>query len=114
MSGKSVKKDSSVPQRPPPSRNRQEENLRVIRHRTGLEIQQTGIYRVHHHDHRLPHEVTLLRGEFFPRCSQCGTAVEFELLKAAPEIDGAGGFRVVLYELPSEDEAEEKADAESA
>lgn len=90
--------------------------MRVIRHRTGFEIQQTGIYRVHHDNHRLPHEVTLLRGESFPRCSQCGSAVEFELLKAAPEIDGAGGFRVVLYELPSEDEKdkEEKADAESA
>lgn len=88
--------------------------MRVIRHRTGLEIQQTGIYRVHHDNHRLPHEVTLLRGESFPRCSQCGSAVEFELLKAAPEIDGAGGFRVVLYELPSEDATKEKADAESA
>jgi RNA polymerase-binding transcription factor DksA len=114
MSGKAGKRHSSVTQRPPPSESRQKENLRVIRHRTGLEIQQTGIYRVHHDNHRLPHEVTLLKGESFPRCSQCGSAVEFELLKAAPEIDLAAGFRVVLYELPSQDDTEEKANAESA
>lgn len=114
MSGKVVKNDSSVVQRPPPSSNKTKGDLRVIRHRTGLEIQQTGIYRVHHDKHRLPHEVTLLKGESFPRCSQCGSVVEFELLRAAPGIDGVGGFRVVLYELPSEDDTDEKAEAESA
>ena len=89
-------------------------NLRVIKHRTGLKIRQTGIYTVFHAEHRLPHEVTLLKGETFPRCSQCGTSVEFELLKAAPEISGSGGFRVVLYELPAVEEPEEKSNAESA
>ncbi|MCI0347936.1 MAG: hypothetical protein L0Z53_00790 [Acidobacteriales bacterium] len=89
-------------------------NLRVIRYRTGLKIRQTGIFTVHHAEHRLPHEVTLLKGETFPRCSQCGTSVEFELLTAAPEINGSGGFRVVLYELPAAEDVEEKSDAESA
>jgi hypothetical protein len=90
--------------------------LRVIRYRTGLKIRDTGIYTVYHSDHRLPHEVTLLKGESFPRCSQCGAAVEFELVKAAPEVNGTrGGFRVVLYELPAEESEEKgKADAESA
>jgi methylthioribose-1-phosphate isomerase len=73
---------------------------------------------VFHDKHRLPHEVTLLKDETFPRCSQCGAAVEFELIRAAPGMDAVGGFRVVLYELPAENQAaenaEEKADAESA
>lgn len=95
--------------------NGRDNNLRVIRFRTGLKIRQTGIYTVYHAEHRLPHQVTLLKGESFPRCSQCGTSVEFALLKAAPEIIGSGGFRVVLYELPAAEDAEkEKSDAESA
>jgi hypothetical protein len=97
----------------PATESGRDSNLRVIRYRTGLKIRQTGIYTVFHAEHRLPHEVTLLKGETFPRCSQCGTSVEFELQKAAPEISGAGGFRVVLYELPAE-EAAEKSEAESA
>jgi hypothetical protein len=44
--------------------------------------------------------------------------VDFELLKAAPEINTAGGFRIVLYELPAEEVKEDavggKAEAESA
>jgi hypothetical protein len=107
-----VASQADVGKAPENGRNR---NLRVIRYRTGLKIRQTGIYTVYHAEHRLPHEVTLLKGETFPRCSQCGTSVEFALLKAAAQISGAGGFRVVLYELPAAEEAEEeKADAESA
>ena len=94
--------------------NGRDHNLRVIRFRTGLKIRQTGIYTVYHAEHRLPHEVTLLKGEAFPRCSQCGTSVEFELLKSAPEMGVAGGFRVVLYELPADEDLEEKSNAESA
>jgi hypothetical protein len=113
MSRKARNHDSSRAASPEASENSQGGNLRVIRHRTGLKIRQTGIYTVYHAEHRLPHEVTLLKGETFPRCSQCGTSVEFELLKAAPEIDGSGGFRVVLYELPAS-ETKEETDAESA
>jgi len=56
----------------------------------------------------------LLKGEYFPRCSKCGSAVQFELVKAAPDVGAAGGFRIVLYELPAEEEPEEKAEAEAA
>jgi len=88
--------------------------LQALRFRTGLKIRQTGIYRVLHSKHRLPHEVTLLKGEYFPRCSNCGSAVQFELVQTAPDMGAAGGFRIVLYELPAEEELEEKADAEAA
>jgi|SRR5215475_110158 len=113
MSSKAKERGASRA-KPESSRKSRDSNLRVIRHRTGLKIRQTGIYTVYHAEHRLPHEVTLLKGEAFPRCSECGASVEFELLKAAPEINESGGFRVVLYELPASEVEEEKTDAESA
>jgi hypothetical protein len=83
--------------RRPPARNRG--NLEVLRYKTGLRIPQSGIYRVHHSEHRLPHDVTLLAGEYFPRCAQCGLDVQFELVRAAPEVNNSD-FQVVVYELP--------------
>lgn len=77
--------------------------------RTGETIPQSGIYLVIHDKHRLPHEVTLLKDEEFPRCAKCQNAVTFQLLQAAEEMmDMASqhSFRVRLYELPA-DEAEE-------
>ena len=68
-------------------------------YRTGLTISQSGIYKVTHSRHRLPHEVTLLAGELFPRCSSCGDKVQFELITAANDLEKSK-FRVVLYELP--------------
>jgi hypothetical protein len=69
-------------------------------HRTGQEIPKSGIYRVIHRQHRLPHEVTLLNGETFPRCAKCGNLVEFELIQAASyHLDG-DSFHVRLYALP--------------
>ena len=67
--------------------------------RTGETIKESGIYRVHHNQHRLPHEVTLLQGQDFPRCTRCDDGVSFELVLAAP-------FRIYLNELPvADDEA---------
>lgn len=68
-------------------------------YRTGLIIPQSGIYKVTHSRHRLPHEVTLLAGEVFPRCSSCGDKVQFQLITAANEPERSK-FRVVVYELP--------------
>src|SRR5579859_6055896 len=47
---------------------------------SGKRIPESGIYRVSHTQHRLPHAVTLLKGEHFPVCLQCQEAVHFELL----------------------------------
>ena len=82
--------------RPPASKSG---DLEVIRYNTGWRIPRSGIYRVLHSEHRLPHDVTLLDGEYFPRCAQCGNDVQFELLRAAPGIKD-GDFHVVVYELP--------------
>jgi hypothetical protein len=50
------------------------------------EILESGVYQVQHYRHRLYHEVTILRGDTFPLCSECGNNVRFRLVKAAPEI----------------------------
>lgn len=79
------------------------------RFRTGERIPYSGIYRVFHEGHRLPHEVTLIDGETFPRCLKCDYAVEFELLQTAPDLRNDGGFRVVLFGLPADENLEESS-----
>jgi len=80
---------------------------------SGERIPFSGIYRVNHGNHRLPHEVTLLEGAEFPPCAQCDYLVFFELVHAAPHLAGAAQqrFAVKLYAIPalSEDEAEARA-----
>jgi hypothetical protein len=73
--------------------------------RCGDKILESGIYRVYHENHRLPHEVTLLRDQLFPKCSKCENAVHFELVRSAPDITLAP-FKVALYALPENDEEE--------
>ena len=82
--------------------------------RPGEPIVETGIYRVFHGDHRMTHEVTLLKGQSFPECRECGRVVHFELVKAVPAID-QNEFRVRLYQLPHPgDESEQETSEESA
>jgi len=72
-------------------------------YKTGEEIPTSGVYRVTHSEHRLPHEVMLLRGEKFPKCQACSDAVAFRLLRAAKEIsrdEKSLIFNVALYEIP--------------
>jgi hypothetical protein len=76
-------------------------------YKTGEQIATSGVYRVTHSGHRLPHEVTLLRGERFPKCQQCSNAVTFKLLRAAQEItrgEKSLTFNVALYEIPALDD----------
>jgi len=68
------------------------------RHKTGQEIPLSGIYRVYHREHRLPHEVSLLVGEIFPSCAKCGNAVRFALVQGA-EVEPQS-FRVKLHQIP--------------
>jgi hypothetical protein len=72
----------------------------------GDKIPESGIYRVVHRNHRLPHEVTLLRDQLFPRCAKCEDSVYFELVRSAPDITLAP-FKVALYSLPCSDEEED-------
>lgn len=70
--------------------------------RAGEAISDSGIYWVHHFEHRNPHEVTLLRNEIFPACAKCGDRVYFELVKAVPGLEEKD-FRIRLYEIPLEE-----------
>jgi hypothetical protein len=67
--------------------------------KTGAIIPDSGIYRVSHSAHRLPHEVTLLKGETFPKCQKCAECVTFELIRAMDVVPSSLS-RVKLYELP--------------
>jgi len=73
--------------------------------RTGETILQSGIYRVIHRHHRLPHEVTLLRDEQFPKCGKCQDQVFFELVRGVVVAEEAllSCSPIRLYELPSLD-----------
>jgi hypothetical protein len=70
--------------------------------RTDEIVPQSGVYKVRHQKHRLPHEVSFLRDQQFPRCAQCQNAVIFELLRAVTDEAEAGisSPRICLYELP--------------
>ena len=74
--------------------------------RCGDKILESGIYRVYHRNHRLAHEVTLLRDQLFPKCIKCEDSVYFELVRSAPDIT-LGPFKVALYALPERDEEED-------
>ena len=72
------------------------------RFKTGTVIPASGIYSVHHLAHRLTHEVTLLKGEIFPKCQKCADAVTFKLVRMSTYQTAAKDFswRITLYELP--------------
>lgn len=86
--------------------------LPILYFRPGEPILATGIYRVFHGEHRVCHEVTLLAGEVFPKCAECGEDVHFQLLREAPLLNTDGSFRVRLYQVPHP--AKEEAEPESA
>jgi hypothetical protein len=67
--------------------------------KVGDEVPESGIYRVIHRQHRVPHEVTLLQGEKFPPCDLCDDAVVFKLLRLAPQLASGQGL-IVLHRLP--------------
>src|SRR5581483_11453515 len=70
------------------------------RFKTGQKVPESGIYKVHHDLHRLPHEVTLLAGSPFPRCQKCLDVVEFEAQQLAPSGVAEQRGPILLYELP--------------
>jgi hypothetical protein len=43
----------------------------------GTTAPHSGIYRVYHYQHRLPHSVILLKDDLLPACHSCGDRVEF-------------------------------------
>ena len=81
------------------------------RFQTGGTVPTTGIYKVSHAEHSLPHEVILSCGDIFPRCAKCNDVVMFELVR---EVRAKFEYQPIqVYELPEIDE-EEKADSANA
>ena len=56
-------------------------------YRPGENVRRSGLYRVYHDAHRLMHVVTLLVGDLFPCCKQCGESVRFELLRTVKDAE---------------------------
>jgi hypothetical protein len=83
---------------------------RKAMYRTGQAVPESGIYRITHSEHRLPHEVTLLKDQKFPRCCKCADLVLFEPVALAPTMVDRRG-QIVLYELPC---LEHESDQQSA
>jgi len=46
----------------------------------------SGVYRVHHYAHRMPHTVIILEGDLLPSCNQCGQYVQFAPMAPAEPI----------------------------
>ncbi len=84
--------------------HRRSYELRML---TGDTVPESGIYRVIHQGHRLPHEVTL-RGQQFPRCSRCADRVVFQVIRTVPQLSELREA-VILYELPAFDTDEGKS-----
>ena len=55
--------------------------------RSGNLAPRSGIYRVHHYAHRVPHTVIILAGTVLPRCKRCGNRVQFVPIVAGEPIE---------------------------
>jgi hypothetical protein len=53
----------------------------------GAVAARSGIYRVHHYAHRMPHLVTITAGTVLPKCKRCGDKVRFMPMVAAEPIN---------------------------
>jgi YjzC-like protein len=59
----------------------------------GEEVPASGVYTVRHNLHRDNHSATIFKGERFPACARCGTAVRFVLLRRAATIAEESDFQ---------------------
>ena len=57
------------------------------RFRSGGVVPRSGVYRVHHYAHRVPHTVIILGETIFPRCKRCGDRVQFVPVVAGDPIE---------------------------
>jgi hypothetical protein len=52
----------------------------------------SGVYRVHHYAHRMPHSVTVTAGTVLPACRRCGDKVRFAPMIPAEPISNDVDF----------------------
>lgn len=58
-----------------------------VRLHAGATAPRSGVYRVHHQRHRMPHLVIILEGDTLPPCKHCGDRVEFSPFMHAEAVD---------------------------
>ena len=58
----------------------------------GATAPRSGVYRVHHYAHRMPHLVTISAGAILPQCKKCGDKVRFVPMIAAERIEADVDF----------------------
>jgi hypothetical protein len=55
--------------------------MKTARFKPGDAVPASGVYRAEHKRHRLMHTATLPAASRFPRCQQCGEAVDYYFLR---------------------------------
>jgi len=75
----------------------------------------SGVYYVRHPGHRLAHEATIVAGEVFPKCKQCGLTVRFKIIRALESGDNPNQapFYEILVPFRQEDREHRLADVEA-
>ena len=58
----------------------------------GTVAPRSGVYRVHHYAHRMPHVVIVIAGTVLPKCKRCGDKVRFVPMIAAEPMDADVDF----------------------
>ena len=61
-------------------------------YQAGDNVPITGLYRVSHYQHRMPHDVVIKQGTVFPACNKCGTRVTFALSNTAESLTSDTAF----------------------
>jgi hypothetical protein len=59
-------------------------------YKPGQTVPKSGIYKVSHVEHRLPHRASFKAQEQFPACAHCAEQVRFELVLAAKDEESGG------------------------
>ena len=73
-----------------------------VRLQAGTKAPRSGIYRVYHYQHRMPHSVIVLKDDLLPPCRYCGERVEFvELMD--------GDLARSDYDFGPDEDAQDKA-----
>jgi hypothetical protein len=53
-----------------------------MQYKPGDKAPTSGVYRViHDHNHRQPHEITMVASHTFPPCAHCGHGVRYQLVR---------------------------------
>jgi hypothetical protein len=67
--------------------------LRCNSFQPGWRVTSSGVYRVHHFQHRVSHLVSIYRGETFPECLTCKHLVRFEEVLTLVELPAANKLK---------------------